>query len=65
MIFSTLPAAERAAGKIPGARLIVYDNGGHLLVGHERDTRAAVRAFLTDRGLLPPPDGAARTGRQN
>lgn len=45
-LFNTLPAAEVAAARIPGARLIAYDTGGHLLVGRAAQTRAAVRAFL-------------------
>ncbi|WP_296585156.1 alpha/beta hydrolase [Xanthobacter sp.] len=45
-LFNTLPAAEVAAARIPGARLIAYDTGGHLLVGRAGQTRAAVRAFL-------------------
>lgn len=45
-LFNTLPAAELLARGIPGARLIVYETGGHLLVGHEHDVRSAVRNFL-------------------
>jgi pimeloyl-ACP methyl ester carboxylesterase len=45
-LFNTLPAAEFAAGKILGAKLVVHETGGHLLVGHEEEVRAAVRAFL-------------------
>lgn len=45
-LFNTLPAAEFAASKIPGSKLIVYDTGGHLLVGHEKEVRTTVRAFL-------------------
>ncbi len=45
-LFNTLPSAEFAASKIPGAQLIVYNSGGHLLVGHEQDVRTAVRTFL-------------------
>jgi pimeloyl-ACP methyl ester carboxylesterase len=46
-LFNTAPAAEFAASEIPGARLILFDTGGHLLVGHLLEVRAAVRAFLT------------------
>lgn len=45
-LFNTLPAARHAAGRIPGARLVVYDTGGHLLVGRGEQVRAEVRAFL-------------------
>jgi pimeloyl-ACP methyl ester carboxylesterase len=44
--FDTLPPAEFAASRIPGARLVVYDTGGHLLVGHEKSARATVHGFL-------------------
>ena len=45
-LFNTLPAAEFTASKIPGARLVVCDTGGHLLVGHEPEVRATIRDFL-------------------
>jgi 2-hydroxy-6-oxonona-2,4-dienedioate hydrolase len=44
-LFNTLPAAEYAASRIPGAKLIIYETGGHLLVGHEMEVRDAVRSF--------------------
>jgi pimeloyl-ACP methyl ester carboxylesterase len=50
--FNTLPAAEFTASKIPNAKLVVYDTGGHLLVGHEKTVRAAVRSFLAGAGVL-------------
>lgn len=53
-LFNTLPAAEFAANKIPGAKLVVYDAGGHLLVGHEADVRAAVLTFLARQGVIAP-----------
>ncbi|TIP93622.1 MAG: alpha/beta hydrolase [Mesorhizobium sp.] len=56
-LFNTLPAAEFAAAKIPGAKLVVYDTGGHLLVGQQQDVRIAVRTFLAGAGLIPPPVG--------
>ncbi|CDX16788.1 conserved exported hypothetical protein [Mesorhizobium sp. ORS 3324] len=51
-LFNTLPAAEFAAGKIPGAKLVVYDTGGHLLVGHAQQVRNAVRVFLEGAGVI-------------
>ncbi len=57
--FDTLPGAELAARQIPGARLVVYDTGGHLLIGRLQEVRAAVRAFLADAGLISRPDAAA------
>ena len=53
-LFNTLPAAEFAAARIPGAKLVVYDTGGHLLVGRGQEARAAVRTFLADAGLTSP-----------
>lgn len=51
-LFNTLPAAEFAASTIPHAQLMVYDTGGHLLVGHEKEVRQTVRDFLARSGLL-------------
>lgn len=45
-LFNTLPAARHAADRIPGARLVVYDTGGHLLVGRGAAVRAEVKAFV-------------------
>jgi len=55
-LFNTLPAAEFAAGKIPGAKLVVYDTGGHFLVGHVQEVRMAVRTVLANAGLIPSSD---------
>ncbi len=61
--FNTLPAAQFAAGKIPGAKLIVYESGGHLLVGHSQEVRAEVRAFLANAGSTPSTGAVAATVR--
>lgn len=50
-MFNTLPAAEFAAGTIPGAELMVYDTGGHLLVGRQQAVREAIDDFLARRAL--------------
>lgn len=50
-LFNTSPAAEYAAARIRGAKLIVYETGGHLLVGRGPEVREAVRAFLSGAGL--------------
>jgi pimeloyl-ACP methyl ester carboxylesterase len=55
-LFNTLPAAEFAARKISGAKLVVYDTGGHLLVGQVQEVRKAVRTFLANAGLIPSSD---------
>jgi 2-hydroxy-6-oxonona-2,4-dienedioate hydrolase len=45
-LFNTLPAAEFAASTIPNAKLVVYETGGHLLVGREQQVRAVIKDFL-------------------
>lgn len=37
---------EHTAATIPGARLVGYDRGGHMLLGHFGDTRSIIRSFL-------------------
>jgi pimeloyl-ACP methyl ester carboxylesterase len=62
-LFNTLPAAEYVASKIPGAELIIYETGGHLLVGHQEDVRDAVRSFLARANLLQIPGPAATASK--
>jgi hypothetical protein len=31
---------------IPNAKLVVFETGGHMLIGHGEDTRAAIKDFL-------------------
>lgn len=50
-LFNTLPAAEFAASTIPDAKLVVYDTGGHLLVGHEQEVREVVGDFLAKQQM--------------
>jgi pimeloyl-ACP methyl ester carboxylesterase len=38
-------AAQRAAGRIPGARLVSLDRGGHLMLGQQEAVRAELAAF--------------------
>lgn len=52
-LFNTLPAAEHAASKIPNAELIVYDTGGHLMVGRLPEVRDAIRTFVARAGVVP------------
>jgi len=58
-LFNTAPAAEYAASRIPGAELIVFDTGGHLLVGRGKEGREAVRAFLARAEQTFPRPGLA------
>lgn len=64
--FNTLPAASRAAAGIRGARLMVFESGGHLLVGRTGEARAATRGFLAAHGLLEEDrtgDASGSSGR--
>jgi pimeloyl-ACP methyl ester carboxylesterase len=44
--FGTYASAQYTASRIPGARFIGFDNGGHLLVGHDEAVRAAILKLL-------------------
>ncbi|MGH6924026.1 MAG: alpha/beta fold hydrolase [Propylenella sp.] len=71
-LFKTLPAAEFMAGQVPGAKLAVFDTGGHLFIGRAEEVQAAVREFLAGAGLAasvagierPRQSAAAAGGRQ-
>lgn len=42
--------AEEIARRIPGARLVAFDEGGHLLLGHHRELRGEIDEFLKAGG---------------
>jgi pimeloyl-ACP methyl ester carboxylesterase len=42
-------AAKRAAGRIPGARLVSLESGGHLMLGQTEIVRNELAGFLADR----------------
>lgn len=73
--FGAAEAARHLAATVPGARSIVYRQGGHLCVGHNADRFAAIRAFLAENGygtenvrLRPagaPHHAGAGRGREN
>jgi len=44
--FGTYAPAQYTAGRIPGARFLGFDDGGHLLVGHDAQVRAEVLKLL-------------------
>jgi len=46
--FGTYAAAEYTASRIPGAKFVGFDNGGHLLVGHDAAVRADIVKLLSD-----------------
>src|SRR5215212_5957132 len=45
-LFKTLPAAGFMAERIPGAKLIVLDRGGHFFVSRQRQLNDAIAEFL-------------------
>jgi 2-hydroxy-6-oxonona-2,4-dienedioate hydrolase len=44
--FGTYAGAEYSAGRIPGARFVGYDSGGHLLVGREAAVQVEIVKLL-------------------
>jgi pimeloyl-ACP methyl ester carboxylesterase len=44
--FGTYAGAQYTAGRITGARFIGFEQGGHLLVGHDEAVRAAILQLL-------------------
>jgi len=44
--FGTYAGAEYTAGKIAGAKFLGFERGGHLLVGHDDELRAAIVELL-------------------
>jgi pimeloyl-ACP methyl ester carboxylesterase len=46
--FGTFESARYSAQHIPGASLLGFDHGGHLLLGHQVEVVAAVQALLRD-----------------
>lgn len=49
--FGTYAAAQYTAARIAGARFVGFDDGGHLLVGHDARVRAEVLALMAAAGL--------------
>lgn len=44
--FGTYAAAQYTASRIPGAKFVGFDQGGHLLVGHDAAVRADIVKLL-------------------
>lgn len=51
-LFNTYPSARHLHAAIPGAQILVFETGGHLLVGRRDEVATAVARFLN--GLAPP-----------
>jgi pimeloyl-ACP methyl ester carboxylesterase len=45
-LYGTSRSARYLAGQIPGARLVIYPDGGHLWVGHNSETQTELTEFL-------------------
>ena len=43
---STFPGSKYTAENIPNAELVAFETGGHMLIGHGEDTRAAIKGFF-------------------
>jgi len=56
---STYPKSKYTAEHIPGATFIAYETGGHLLIGHEEESRAAVSDFLRRHRASVAPESIA------
>ncbi len=46
--FGTYAAAQYTAGRIPSARFVGFEQGGHLLVGHDGEVRGEIVKLLSD-----------------
>jgi 2-hydroxy-6-oxonona-2,4-dienedioate hydrolase len=44
--FGTAPTARAIARRVPGSRLIIYPTGGHIFLGHQRDSGAEISRFV-------------------
>lgn len=55
-LYETDKAAVHTAGRIPGARLVLYPDGGHLWVGHDEALWRTVADFVAEREAGPPTD---------
>jgi pimeloyl-ACP methyl ester carboxylesterase len=46
--FGTAAAARHIAASVPGARLLMFESGGHVWVGHDAEVFAAIEEFLSE-----------------
>lgn len=46
-LFGTADTVRLLAARIPGARLVVYPDGGHIWLGHDADLTRDIREFIT------------------
>lgn len=64
-LFGTAETARLLAERIPDARLVIYPEGGHIWLGHDRDAAEAIATFIRPGGGQapvrrdnPPPEEA-------
>jgi pimeloyl-ACP methyl ester carboxylesterase len=57
--------APRAAARIPGARLVTIDRGGHLFAGREAVVRREIGAFIRTYPAREPAHTGAVTNTTN
>jgi pimeloyl-ACP methyl ester carboxylesterase len=46
--------AQSAADRIPGAKLVTIQGGGHMMLGHEERIRSEIAAFLDEHASIRP-----------
>ena len=68
-LYGTAAAARHIASTAPGARLNIYGDGGHMLVGHETEVWSAIKAFIashrgTEAAIRPSVPPRPRPGSQ-
>lgn len=45
--FGTYASSQYTASRIPGARFVGFEQGGHVLVGHDEEVRTEIAAWVT------------------
>ena len=56
-LFGTAMVARYIADEVPDGRLVMYPDGGHILVGHSAEADGAIAGFIRS---LPPVLGGAQ-----
>jgi pimeloyl-ACP methyl ester carboxylesterase len=46
--------AQSAAERIPGSKLVTIEDGGHMMLGHEKQIRSEIAAFLDEHTATKP-----------
>ena len=56
-LFGTAATARLLAERIPGARLVVYPDGGHIWLGHDADLAGEIARFVDETRIGQPEGG--------